>query len=274
MEGSWPSVPSEPAGGAPLDRRKDRAPGRGATCWMPDRSGARRSDVPLGRRVMVVSDLLLTPAATATSTAVTTELARALDTWDGPGILDHRRQPVRPDRRRRSALAESQRPSTPIRHWLRRCAGSWPSDGRRVIRQTGTTSPGADERRRTTVDRAHRPRCRAGRPARSPSAHRPPDAGGAGRARRVHQPLGGSGRETNSTRRPTPSPGASALGRQAGGRWPPTDEDAPWLVGLNRLSDPAALSALRRLPHPLPPPRPHAWWLLVPFVVALLSGWR
>ena len=36
---------------------------------------------------MVVSDLLLTPDATPSSLAVTGELARALDTWDGPGIL-------------------------------------------------------------------------------------------------------------------------------------------------------------------------------------------
>ena len=44
-------------------------------------------DVPLGRRIMVVSDLLLTPAATASSKALTGELAQALDAWDGPGIL-------------------------------------------------------------------------------------------------------------------------------------------------------------------------------------------
>ena len=36
---------------------------------------------------MVVSDLLLTPEATPTSSAVSAEVARALDTWDGPGIL-------------------------------------------------------------------------------------------------------------------------------------------------------------------------------------------
>ena len=47
-------------------------------------------------------------------------------------------------------------------------------------------------------------------------------------------------------------------------------EDAPWLDGLNRLSDPSALSRFvvsrtlyRRLGR-------YAWWLLVPFVVAVL----
>jgi hypothetical protein len=49
--------------------------------------GGTRVDVPLGRRVMVVSDLLLTPATTASTLALTAELAQALDTWDGPGIL-------------------------------------------------------------------------------------------------------------------------------------------------------------------------------------------
>jgi hypothetical protein len=47
-------------------------------------------------------------------------------------------------------------------------------------------------------------------------------------------------------------------------------DDAPWLVGLDRLSDPSALSRFvvsrtlyRRLGR-------YAWWLLVPFVVAAL----
>ncbi|HXW38936.1 MAG TPA: hypothetical protein VEJ44_04515, partial [Acidimicrobiales bacterium] len=59
-----------------------RDPGADATA-----PATTRVDVPVGRRVMVVSDLLLTPSATATSTAVGAELARALDTWDGPGVL-------------------------------------------------------------------------------------------------------------------------------------------------------------------------------------------
>src|ERR1700677_628309 len=50
-------------------------------------AGATRVEVALGRRVMVVSDLLLTPVATPSTTAVSAELARALDTWDGPGLL-------------------------------------------------------------------------------------------------------------------------------------------------------------------------------------------
>ena len=36
---------------------------------------------------MVVSDLLLTPEATQSTLAATAELAQALGTWEGPGIL-------------------------------------------------------------------------------------------------------------------------------------------------------------------------------------------
>ena len=49
-------------------------PGIESTGFSPE-PGATRVEVPLGRRVMVVSDLLLTPEATPTSTAVS-EAAR------------------------------------------------------------------------------------------------------------------------------------------------------------------------------------------------------
>src|SRR5580704_8947751 len=66
--------------------RPDGPTGAEATPFSPE-PGATRIEVGLGRRVMVVSDLLLTPEATPTSTAVSAEVARALNTWDGPGIL-------------------------------------------------------------------------------------------------------------------------------------------------------------------------------------------
>ena len=85
--------------------------------------GGTRVDVPLGRRVMVVSDLLLTPDATPSSLAVTAELARALDTWDGPGVLiiagnlfDLTGVHVR--------SAPPDGPSTPTRPWPGRSSGS------------------------------------------------------------------------------------------------------------------------------------------------------
>ncbi len=44
-------------------------------------------DVPLGGRVLVISDLHLGPVATPTSTAATNEVARAIEAWTGPGLL-------------------------------------------------------------------------------------------------------------------------------------------------------------------------------------------
>ena len=72
----------------PLDEAGPGAPtpDTGPAAFSPE-PGATCVDVPLGRRVMVASDLLLTAEATPSSTAVSSELARALDTWDGPGIL-------------------------------------------------------------------------------------------------------------------------------------------------------------------------------------------
>ena len=44
-------------------------------------------DVPVGGRVLVVSDLHLTSEATAASTVATTEVAQTIDAWTGPGVL-------------------------------------------------------------------------------------------------------------------------------------------------------------------------------------------
>ena len=44
-------------------------------------------DVDVGRRVVVVANLLITDEATTTSTWATTGFARALDAWEGPGLV-------------------------------------------------------------------------------------------------------------------------------------------------------------------------------------------
>ena len=44
-------------------------------------------EVGLGGRVLVVSDLLLGPTATPASSSATTDLARAIEAWSGPGAL-------------------------------------------------------------------------------------------------------------------------------------------------------------------------------------------
>ena len=77
-------------GNQPVNDRIPPAGHRGEALPLGIEPGVRVVDVPLGRRVMVVSDLLLTPVATPSSTALTIELARALDAWEGPGILDRK----------------------------------------------------------------------------------------------------------------------------------------------------------------------------------------
>jgi hypothetical protein len=43
--------------------------------------------VPLGRRVMVLGDLLLAADATPSSAALANDVARTLDAWEGPGLV-------------------------------------------------------------------------------------------------------------------------------------------------------------------------------------------
>jgi lysylphosphatidylglycerol synthetase-like protein (DUF2156 family) len=51
------------------------------------RSAAQRIEVALGRRVEVVGDLLLPLEPSASSSAVSRDIARRLEDWQGPGIL-------------------------------------------------------------------------------------------------------------------------------------------------------------------------------------------
>ena len=44
-------------------------------------------DIPLGRRVMVLGDLLLSPSPTPSSTALAADVADILEQWDGPGVV-------------------------------------------------------------------------------------------------------------------------------------------------------------------------------------------
>jgi len=241
-----------------------------------------RVDVPLGRRVMVVSDLLLTPVATVSTLAVTSELAQALDTWDGPGILviagnlfdlTGADDPVSTAGRAidaHPALARS----------LIRFLGV---DERRVLRQRGSHEP---EDLTVRVDTA---------PAGFSDAVATLAAAGvehlgpidlhvqtgtgvhlvrvdpAGCTSTADRTQGDEGAATGPTA--DTKPGA-VTSTSAGRLWrslaPESTEDAPWLEGLDHLSDPSALSRFlvsrtlyRRFGR-------YAWWLLVPFGVALL----
>ena len=243
-------------------------PGTGAE---PSSTGseATRVEVPLGRRVMVVSDLLLTPEPTPSSTAVSNELARALDTWDGPGILIIAGN-LFDLTGTGSALSECESSLAAHPAFGRALRRFLEVDERRVIRQTGTHERGLDSDPETVAAIA----------AKGVEQLGPVDlhlhTATAVRVVRVEPgehayASGCSGPETQFDPAADAKPGV--IGQSPAGRgWrtlaAQSTEDAPWLVGLNRLSDPSALSRFvvsrtlyRRLGR-------YAWWLLTPFVVA------
>ena len=155
---------------------------------LPPELEATRVDVPLGRRVMVVSDLLLTPEATPSSLAVSNELARALDTWDGPGILIIAGN-LFDLTGSGSALTESQQ-SLEAHPALNRALSRFLEVAeRRVIRQTGTHEPGleADPERVAVITAKGVEQRRSDRP---PPPHGQRGAGGAGRTGRTRLCLG------------------------------------------------------------------------------------
>jgi lysylphosphatidylglycerol synthetase-like protein (DUF2156 family) len=231
--------------------------------------GAARVDVPLGRRVMVVSDLLLTPDATASTLAVTAQLARALDTWDGPGILIIAGNLF--DLSGCAAPLVEARRSIEAHPALERALNRFLTvDERRVIRQTGTHEPGYD----TDPDAVASIAARGVEQAGPVDLHLRTTTGT--RVVRVEPgehayAAGGTGSESEFDPAADAKPGAvghSPVARDWRTLAAQSSEEAPWLAGLNRLSDPSALSRFvvsrtlyRRLGR-------YAWWLLVPFVVA------
>ena len=254
----------------PLDEAGPGAPtpDTGPAAFSPE-PGATCVDVPLGRRVMVASDLLLTAEATPSSTAVSSELARALDTWDGPGILIIAGNlfDLTGGRSPREAARESLEAHPALGRAFTRFLAV---DERRVIRQIGTHEPGYDTDPETLGAMAA-----GGVEQLGPVDLHLQTATGV-RVVRVEPgehayASGCSGPETEFDPAADAKPGV--IGHSAAGRgWRSlaarSTEDAPWLVGLSRLSDPSALSRFvvsrtlyRRLGR-------YAWWLLAPFVVA------
>ncbi len=240
-------APGDPGGVRPPD-------GAARTATGGDGAAVEAVEVPLGRRVMVVSDLLLTAEATPSTLAATGELARALDTWDGPGVLVIAGNLVDegavggPDP---TARALDAHPA--LRAALERFLAE---DDRRVLRQVGSNESDGG----------------AGAPGIS-GAH-------------VVGPVDLCLRTGTGTRMVRVAPGTlprdavavaaqGAAGDPSGGRsWrtplPEPSAEAPWLDGVDRLIDPADLTRFvvsrtlyRRFGR-------YAWWLLVPFAVALL----
>ncbi len=228
-------------------------------------------EVPVGRRVMVVSDLLLTSTATPASTHLAGRLARTLQAWNGPGVLVVAGNLFdlsgsgRPASEVRGALQAHPALSDAMRSFLG-------EEGRRIIRMTGSNEPGFADDPEIGAELAEVGVERSG----------PVDlvlTTSTGTRRVRVEPgacaytAGGDVPDTELDPSIDAKPGALGTAR-AGVAWQQLAErsadDAPWLGGIDRLSDPSALSRFvtsrtlyRRLGR-------YAWWLLVPLAVALL----
>ncbi len=258
---------TEDAAGAGADPAVDvRLP-----TFAPEPDGTR-VDVPLGRRIMVVSDLLLTPDATPSTLALTGELARALDTWDGPGILVIAGNLFDltgcDDPLGAAGRAIDAHPAL-ARSFLRFLQ----VDERRILRQRGTHEPEVI---------AEGPRVDPGSSdvvaslAAAGVEHLGAidlhiQTGTGERVVRVEPGIHVYGTPSGDPPTADAKPGVP---NSRGHHWrvpvQESPEDAPWLDGVDQLSDPSALTRFvvsrtlyRRFGR-------YAWWLLVPFGVALL----
>ncbi len=267
----WASVTTSTPpenGNQPVEDQMRPTGRRGGTPPPRVEPGVRVVDVPIGRRVVVVSDLLLTPQATPSSKALTVELARVLDAWDGPGILIvagnlfdliDTVSPAVDAERCMAAHPE-----------LRASIGAFLQEPeRRIIRQVGTHEPGFA----TDPNVAVALTALGVEPFAAVDLHLHTATG----LRVVRIEPGDHAYDSegpiDETRHdPAADAKPGAVGQAlAGERWRhlagQSKEDAPWLAGLHRLSDPSALTRFvtsrtlyRRLGR-------YAWWILVPFVV-------
>ncbi|HEY5108821.1 MAG TPA: phosphatidylglycerol lysyltransferase domain-containing protein [Acidimicrobiales bacterium] len=237
--------------------------------------GGTRVDVPLGRRVMVVSDLLLTPRATSSTLALTAELAKALDTWDGPGVLIIA-----------GNLFDLTGCDDPL-GTAGRAIGAHPAlaraflrflqvDERRILRQRGTHEP-------VEIAQGLRDHVEGASDVVASLAAAGVEHLGAvdlfvqvGTGERVVRVEPGThvyeaSHEDDTAPTADTKPGiATGSGRHWYDFAHESPADAPWLEGVHQLSDPSALSRFvvsrtlyRRFGR-------YAWWLLVPFGVAVL----
>lgn len=222
--------------------------------------GITQLDVPIGRRVMVVSDLFLTPAVNTTATAATAEIARSLDTWEGPGVLIMAGNlfdltgAEEPRRYAEQALDAHPQLGAALRRFV-------DGDERRVVRQLGDHE---------LVDGPDTAAVQCAVEETLGVEHAGPldlhlRTGTGTRVVRVEP-------RVRSDHSPSTEGGATADVEVGGWRrlLVGSSEGAPWLEGLDRLDDPLSCSRFvvsrllyRRLGR-------FVWWLFVPFVVVLL----
>lgn len=219
---------------------------------------------------MVVSDLLLTGEATPSTLVLTGELARTLDAWDGPGILIIAGNLF--DLTGKGPTLEETQAALGAHPKLHEALARFlEGDERRVIRQTGTHEPGFDTdpvtmaalvdlgvERADGVDLVLHTAAGVRTVRVEPGEHA----------------YASPARATESEFDPAADAKPGAVERSLAGKsWRTlaerSESDAPWFEGLHRLSDPSTLSRFvtsrllyRRLGR-------YAWWLLVPFAVAI-----
>ena len=190
--------------------------------------------------------------------AVTAELARALDTWDGPGILiiaGNLFDLTGP----RSPLADAER-SMRAHPALRdrRSAGSSMSTNDGSSARPGPTSPGTTTTPRRSPPSPPGASNSSGRSI--STSTRPAGSGWCGSSRAsTPTPPGAAGPRPSSIRRPTPSPGSSGRPRPGRG-WrslaAQSTEDAPVAGRARPAERPVGPVPVRGLPHPVPASRP------------------
>ncbi len=240
--------------------------------------------VGVGRRALVVANLGLTPEATPATTWAATGLARTLDTWEGPGLvviagnlLDVTGEP---DAASAAVAALDAHPRV-----ARALESFAAGDDRRVVSIPGTgdsalaagaadavTALGVEvataaELHMATAAGTRVVRVDAGTPPRGtiPATRRPsPASNGAvpTDATPSALPVSGEGSEQRPAARHGPHFGRGMLTLTP-------DPDAEWQEGLERLADPASTPRFltsrllyRRFAR-------LAWWLAVPFAVAI-----
>lgn len=221
----------------------------------PPHCGLPRIELPLGARVLIVSDLRLTAPSTPTSRAVTSQFMAALDSWDGPGLVIVAGNLVSLTGSQAQVAQAQAALSAHVS--LRDALSAFSAiEGRRVLHLLS-------EAERPLVGHELIPGMEA-----------------------ISGPIDVAVATATTTDlvRVSPGPARDAdpamVDSGTGGSWPgperrsatrsTVDREAPWLTGLDRLSDPSAVNRFivsrtlyRRIGR-------YAWLLVIPFVVAAL----
>src|ERR1700722_12979861 len=238
--------------------------------------GALTLLVEIGRRVLVVANLGLGPTATATTTWASSELARALDGWEGPGLVlvagnffDLTPAGTEPDAEPGDAPHQAIAAALAAHPRLTDALRSFGADeDRRIICIPGSSdgAVGHDESASNALGTMgievapevdlHLARTTGTRVVRVCAGVPDLHAADSGASAPAAGPV-------DATRTPAPERSSRLLSVTP-------DRDAPWQAGLDRLADQASMQRFltsrllyRRFAR-------LAWWLLVPLGAALI----